>query len=43
MIWYVMGLNCLSGAIRNHLPEVMYRAFEIAGYGAEVVMSSFPE
>ncbi len=26
------GIELCSGAIRNHLPEVMYRAFEIAGY-----------
>ena len=26
------GYEILSGAIRNHKPEIMYRAFEIAGY-----------
>lgn len=26
------GIELSSGAIRNHLPEVMYKAFEIAGY-----------
>ena len=36
------GIELSSGAIRNHLPEVMYRAFEIAGYGAEVVDRQFP-
>ena len=35
------GVELSSGAIRNHLPEVMYRAFEIAGYGAEVVDNQF--
>ena len=35
------GVELSSGAIRNHLPEVMYRAFEIAGYGAEVVDEQF--
>jgi len=30
-----------SGAIRNHLPEIMYKAFEIAGYGPEVVEAKF--
>jgi aspartyl-tRNA synthetase len=30
-----------SGAIRNHKPELMYKAFEIAGYGPEVVDSKF--
>ncbi|MEQ8388251.1 MAG: aspartate--tRNA ligase [Alphaproteobacteria bacterium] len=28
------GIELSSGAIRNHLPEIMYRAFEIAGYSA---------
>ena len=35
------GVELSSGAIRNHLPEVMYRAFEIAGYGAETVDEQF--
>lgn len=35
------GVELSSGAIRNHLPEVMYKAFEIAGYGKEVVESKF--
>ncbi len=35
------GVELSSGAIRNHLPEVMYKAFEIAGYGPEVVESKF--
>ena len=35
------GVELSSGAIRNHLPEVMYRAFEIAGYGAEMVDKQF--
>ena len=35
------GVELSSGAIRNHLPEVMYRAFEIAGYGAELVDKQF--
>ena len=35
------GIELSSGAIRNHLPEVMYKAFEIAGYGAEVVEEKF--
>jgi aspartyl-tRNA synthetase len=30
-----------SGAIRNHLPEIMYKAFAIAGYAKEVVESRF--
>lgn len=35
------GIEILSGAIRNHSPEIMYKAFEIAGYGPEVVESRF--
>lgn len=35
------GIELSSGAIRNHLPEVMYKAFEIAGYGPEVVEEKF--
>lgn len=35
------GIELSSGAIRNHKPEVMYRAFEIAGYGPEVVEKKF--
>jgi len=35
------GLEMLSGAIRNHRPDVMYKAFEIAGYGPEVVEAKF--
>jgi aspartyl-tRNA synthetase len=30
-----------SGAIRNHRPDIMIRAFEIAGYGAEEVEARF--
>ncbi len=35
------GYEIASGAIRNHKPEIMYRAFEIAGYGPDVVDSKF--
>ena len=35
------GVELSSGAIRNHKPEIMYRAFEIAGYGAEIVEKEF--
>jgi len=35
------GYELASGAVRNHLPEVMYRAFEIAGHGHEVVDQKF--
>jgi aspartyl-tRNA synthetase len=35
------GYEIASGAIRNHTPELMYKAFEIAGYGPEVVDAKF--
>lgn len=35
------GIELSSGAIRNHLPEVMYKAFEIAGYSREQVEKEF--
>lgn len=35
------GVELSSGAIRNHKPEIMYKAFEIAGYGKEVVEKQF--
>ncbi|HYG27003.1 MAG TPA: aspartate--tRNA ligase [Caulobacteraceae bacterium] len=35
------GYELCSGAIRNHRPEIMLRAFEIAGYGPEVVEEQF--
>ncbi|MBT3192450.1 MAG: aspartate--tRNA ligase [Verrucomicrobia bacterium] len=35
------GCELSSGAIRNHRPEVMYKAFEIAGYPQEVVDDEF--
>lgn len=35
------GIELSSGAIRNHRPDIMYRAFEIAGYGPEVVDRKF--
>ena len=35
------GIELSSGAIRNHLPEIMLKAFEIAGYGPEVVEDKF--
>jgi aspartyl-tRNA synthetase len=36
------GYEMLSGAIRNHVPEIMYRAFEIAGYDRSVVDTKCP-
>jgi len=35
------GYELCSGAIRNHKPEIMLKAFEIAGYGADVVEDQF--
>ena len=35
------GVELSSGAIRNHRPEIMYKAFEIAGYPAEEVEKRF--
>jgi len=35
------GTELSSGAIRNHKPEIMRRAFEIAGYGADVLEAKF--
>jgi aspartyl-tRNA synthetase len=35
------GLELSSGAIRNHRPDIMYRAFEIAGYSREDVEHQF--
>jgi len=35
------GCELSSGAIRNHLPEIMYRAFKIAGYTEEDVNEKF--
>ena len=35
------GYELSSGAIRNHRPDIMLRAFEIAGYGPEEVEARF--
>ena len=35
------GVELLSGGVRNHSPEVMYKVFEIAGYGPDVVENKF--
>jgi aspartyl-tRNA synthetase len=35
------GVELSSGAIRNHRPDVMYKAFEIAGYSRSDVESKF--
>jgi aspartyl-tRNA synthetase len=36
------GIELSSGAIRNHRPDIMLKAFEIAGYDEDTVMSKFP-
>jgi aspartyl-tRNA synthetase len=35
------GIELCSGAIRNHLPEIMFKAFGIAGYSREEVENRF--
>jgi aspartyl-tRNA synthetase len=35
------GIELSSGAIRNHKPEIMYKAFDIAGYDRSVVDEKF--
>ena len=35
------GVELSSGAIRNHKPEIMYKAFEIAGYKKEELEKNF--
>ena len=35
------GVELSSGAIRNHRPDIMYKAFEIAGYTKEQVDQNF--
>ena len=36
------GYEMASGGVRNHSPEILKKAFEIAGYNEEVVKSKFP-
>ncbi len=36
------GTELSSGAVRNHSPEMMLKAFDIAGYDASVVENKFP-
>ncbi len=35
------GIELCSGAIRNHRPDIMYKAFEIAGYTRQEVDTNF--
>ena len=36
------GIELSSGAVRNHNPEIMIKAFEIAGYDRNVIEEKFP-
>jgi len=35
------GVELSSGAIRNHVPELMYKLFEVAGYNKKIVDEKF--
>ena len=35
------GIELASGAVRNHSPEIMIKAFEIAGYKEDVILKKF--
>lgn len=35
------GYELISGAIRNHRPDIMFKAFELAGYGKDEVEKRF--
>jgi aspartyl-tRNA synthetase len=35
------GVELSSGAVRNHRPDIMLKAFELAGYSAEEVETQF--
>ena len=35
------GVELASGAVRNHSPEIMIKAFEIAGYNEDVILNKF--
>ena len=39
--WVCNGLEMASGAVRNHDPEIMIKAFEIAGYTKNDVETRF--
>ena len=36
------GYECASGAVRNHDPEIMVKAFEMVGLGEDDVKAKFP-
>ena len=37
------GIELSSGAIRNHIPDLMYKLFEIAGYSKKKLMKNLVE
>ena len=41
MILFVMVLNCPLVLLRNHIPELMYKLFSIAGYSKKQVDEKF--
>ena len=38
----INGYECASGAVRNHDPEIMIKAFQMVGLGEEAVKAKFP-
>lgn len=36
------GYEMASGGVRNHSPEILKKAFELVGYGEDIVRSKFP-
>ena len=36
-----MGIELSSGAIRNHIPDLMYKLFSVAGYDKNEVNKKF--
>ena len=36
------GYEMASGGVRNHSPEILNKAFELVGYGEDIVRSKFP-
>jgi aspartyl-tRNA synthetase len=39
--WVCNGYELCSGGVRNHKPEIMYKAFEMVGYSKEEVDNKF--
>ena len=38
----INGYECASGAVRNHDPEIMIKAFQMVGLGEDDVTAKFP-